>query len=180
MAKQEYTFPGLQCPYHQTLGGIVSRTRYCGGFPKKRKPKRFRKSDPKYKPPKWCPRRISPPVCRVYGFTSEESEYMDWLFNRKSDDGKNGAHISASASRYQVRLEVELGLTAKQFYDAIQMEYVSAVIPDSDLSGGEVIEIDDGLKPYYFYCLDQFVVVPLPFFDRAKTQKAGKKGGGQP
>ena len=104
---------------------------------------------------------------------------MDWLFNRKSDDSKNGAHISASASRYQVRLEVELGLTARQFYDAIQMDYVSAVIPDSDLSGGEVIEIDDGLKPYYFYCLDQFTVVPLPFFDRSRTQKAEKTGGGQ-
>ena len=31
--------------------------RYCGGFPEKRKPKRFWKTDPQWKAPKWCPRR---------------------------------------------------------------------------------------------------------------------------
>ena len=67
--------------------------RYCNGFPKKRKSKRFRKSDPKYKPPKWCPRLTSPPVCRVYGFVDEKSEFLEWRLNRK--DYKPGAHIPA-------------------------------------------------------------------------------------
>ena len=42
MSKQKYTFPGPFCPgcqYHQ----LVGCTRYCNGFPKKRKPQQFRK-----------------------------------------------------------------------------------------------------------------------------------------
>lgn len=91
MAKQKYTFPGPFCPgcqYHQ----LVGCTRYCNGFPKKRKPKRFRESDPRYKPPKWCPRLISPPVCRVYGFVDEKNEFLEWCLNRR--DYKPGAYIS--------------------------------------------------------------------------------------
>ena len=47
----------------------------------------------------------------------------------------------------------------------------------------EIIEIDDGLKPYYFYCLDGFAVVPLAFFDRSRVKPAepapSAKGGEQ-
>lgn len=63
---RKYTFPvpGCgQCQYHQRQG---STTRYCAGF-KRKKPKQFRKSDPVLKAPGWCPRRISPPVCRIHG-----------------------------------------------------------------------------------------------------------------
>ena len=105
MTKQKYSFPGPTCPgcqYHHVVGGVVSGTRYCNGFPKRRKPKRFRKSDPKYKPPKWCPRLISPPVCRVYGFVNEESEFLEWCLNRR--DYKPGAHISPSEYRYKPRV----------------------------------------------------------------------------
>lgn len=78
MVKQNYTFPGPTCPgcqYHQSVGNGLVQTRYCNGFDKKRKSKQFKRSDPKYKPPKWCPRLISPPVCRIYGFVNPESEY---------------------------------------------------------------------------------------------------------
>lgn len=105
---------------------------------------------------------------------------MDWLLHRKPNIGEGNPCIFVSEHRYRLRLEVELGMTAKQFYDAVQVEHVSTVIPGAALRGGEVIEIDDGLKPYYFYCLDRFAAVPLPLFDRTKTQKAGKTGGGQP
>ena len=48
-----------ECPFHQTAGSYtLSTTRYCSGFPG-RKPKRFPRSAPKFKPPKWCPRRLS-------------------------------------------------------------------------------------------------------------------------
>lgn len=169
MAKQKFTFPGPYCPgcpYHQ----LVGCTRYCNGFPKKRRPRRFRSSDPKYKPPKWCPRLVSPPVCRVYGFADEKSEYMDWLLNRK--DYKPGKYISHSESRYRLRCEVSLGLTAKRFYAAAQTESVESLFSDAgaDLEYGEVIEIDDGLKPYYFYYLNYGKVVLLYSFDRTKVQ----------
>lgn len=47
--------------------------RYCGGFPEKRKPKRFWKTDPQWKAPKWCPRRKTPAVYRVYHYKNDGS-----------------------------------------------------------------------------------------------------------
>ncbi len=181
MAKEKHTFPGPFCPgcqYHQ----LVGCTRYCNGFLKKRKAKRFRKSDPKYKPPRWCPRMISPPVCRVYGFVSSESEYLDWYLNRK--DYKPGVHISPSESRYMLRCEGTLGLSAKQFYDTMQRESVEQTFSDAgmELEYGEVIEIDDGLKPCYFYYLNYDRLIPLYSFDRSRVHPSGpapaEKGGG--
>jgi len=183
MAKQKYTFPKPYCPgcpYHETEGTGLVQTRYCNGFPKKRKARRFRKSDPKYKPPKWCPRLISPPACRVYGFADEEREFLDWRLNRR--DYRAGACIVASASRYRLRCEMTLGLTARQFYDAAQKESMENLFFDVgvDLEYGEVIEIDDGLNPYYFYYLNYGKVIPLTLFDRSQVQAAPSvEGGGQ-
>lgn len=186
MAKTKYTFPGLDCPscpYHQYVGDGVGRTRYCKGFPKKRKPKRFSRSAPMFKPPKWCPRRISPPVCRVYGFVSEESEFTDWLMNRNQYDSGNEPCISPTASRYKLRLETAPNMTARQFFEVARLEGVHRILPEASVAPGEVIEIDDGLKPYYFYCVDSSTVVPLSCFDRSRVQTSDSipsvKGGGR-
>lgn len=186
MAKQKYTFPvpGCpSCPYHQYVGIGVSETRYCSGFPKKRKPKRFKRSDPQNKPPKWCPRRISPPVCRVYGFVNEESEFTDWLLNRRNYDPGNERCITTSEFRYRLRLELSPHLTAKQFFEATQLEGVHRVLPDANAAPGEVIEIDDGLKPYYFYCVDSSTAVPLigfnPSWVRPADSDSSSKGSEQ-
>ena len=182
MAKQKCTFPGPICPdcqYHQ----LVGCTRYCNGFPKKRRPRRFRSSDPKCKPPKWCPRLISPPVCRVYGFVDDKSEYLDWRLNRR--DYKPGAYISPAAFHYTLRCEAGLRLTAKQLYDATQTGSVERIFSDVEveLVYGEVIEIDDGLRPYYFYYMSFSKLIPLPHFDRSRVQPAkpgpSLEGGGQ-
>ena len=85
-----------ECPFHQTAGSYtLSTTRYCSGFPG-RKPKRFPRSAPKFKPPKWCPRRITPPVCRVYGFKDERSEYMELLGRAEYLSGKKKNITTAS------------------------------------------------------------------------------------
>ena len=175
MAKQKYTFPEPYCPgcqYHQTVGEAVGQTRYCNGFPKQRKSKRFKRSDPKYKPPKWCLRLISPPMCRVYGFVNQESEFLEWCLNRR--DYKPGAHISPSERRYKLRCEADLRMTAKQLYDAMQREPVEQIFSDAgmELEYGEVIEIDDGLKPYYFYYLNYDRLIPLYSFDRSRVQSS--------
>ena len=102
---KKYSFPELgcsSCEHLQRVGGVLCETRYCGGFPKKKKPRRFRSSDPKYKAPKWCPRRLPTPVCRIYGFADEQSRSIE-------------------------------------------------ILSEHDIGLGEVVEIDDGLKPYYFY-----------------------------
>ena len=176
MAKQKCTFPGQNCPscpYHEMVGV----TRYCSGFPKKRKAKRFRASDPRYKPPKWCPRLISPPACRVYGFKDQESELAAWMLNQDAASAKgiHGQEVSpfVSACHYKLRLELPLAITAKQFYDAMQFEADTCVTDEvrNQVEYGEVIEIDDGLKPYYFY-YTSLRVIPLPYFDRSRVQPA--------
>lgn len=164
MAKK-YTFPVpgcSSCPHYQVIGGL---TRYCSGG-KRRKPKRFRRSDPQFKAPKWCPKRISPPICRIYGFRDDCSEYMEMLWRQEYDMGRSKS-ISPSSSHYKLRIELPLGKTAKQFYDSIQMEPLSDILPE-EVHSGEIIEIDDGLQPYFFYALDCATVIPLPYFSIAK------------
>lgn len=178
MAKMKYTFPGPTCPgcqYHQSVGDGLVQTRYCNGFDKKRKSKRFKRSDPKYKPPKWCPRLISPTVCRIYGFVNSEAAITDWLLNREATAAKSGneqeAYRSVSEYRYKLRCELSLGLTAKQFYAAMLSDVSTCVTSKirNQVEYGEIIEIDDGLKPYYFY-FDSFRVIPLLHFDRSRVQ----------
>lgn len=71
--------------------------------------------------------------------------------------------ISPSASHYKVRTELPLGKTAKQFYEATMEEPLCDILPE-EVHHGEIIEIDDGLQPYYFYALDYGTIIPLPYF----------------
>lgn len=161
MTTKKYTFPVpgcSSCSCHQEIGGL---TRYCGGF-KRRKPKRFRSSDPKSKAPKWCPRRISPPACRVYGFADECAEYMELLWRMEYEVGRSKV-LSPSPGHYRFRAELALGMTAKQFFDSTQEEPLNGILKEK-VDDGEIIEIDDGLQPYYFYILDYATVMPLPYF----------------
>ena len=161
---KKYTFPvpGCgRCPHHRIAGSGVSKTRYCAGF-KKKKPRRFRRSDPASKAPKWCPRRVDPPICRIYGFKDERSAYMDSLWREDYRSGRMNA-VSPAAFRYAFRTEIRLGMTARQFFEASQEEPLRGVLPE-EIRDGEIIEIDDGLRPYYFYVLDPATVVPLPYF----------------
>ena len=170
MKKQKYTFPEencWNCQFYQKVGSLASETRYCHGF-KRKKARRFRSSDPLIKAPKWCPRRISPPICRIYGFKDERSEYIERLFHR--DYGKD-KYASPSLQHYAPRKEISLGLTAKRFYDEVQNHPLHEVLPpDADVKDGEIIEIDDGLKPYYFYVQSFGIVIPLMFFQMDKRK----------
>lgn len=157
--KQTFPVPGCSsCPHYQVVGGI---TRYCNGF-KRRKAKRFKSSDPKFKAPKWCPRRLSSPVCRIYGFRDEMSEYIE-MINRMDYEMGRTKIISPSFTHYKFRAELPLGKTAKQFYDALQDEPLNDILP-VEVHIGEIIEIDDGLQPYHFYILDYGTIIPLPYF----------------
>ena len=170
MKKQKYTFPEencWNCQFYQKVGSLASETRYCHGF-KRKKARRFRSSDPLIKAPKWCPRRISPPICRIYGFKDERSEYLEGLFRR--DYGKD-KYASPSPQHYAPRQEISLGLTAKRFYDEVQNHPLHEVLPpDADVKDGEIIEIDDGLKPYYFYVQSFGIVIPLRSFQMDKRK----------
>ncbi len=149
----------LSCQHRLVIGDLASETRYCTGF-KKKKPRRFRKSDPRIKPPKWCPRRLSPTVCRVYGFKDKNSELMDFML--RNDLGV----VHPSPHHYKLRMEVPLGMTAKEFFAETQKEYLENILPPQvQVKSGEIIEIDDGFRPYCFY-VDSFAsVTPLISFE---------------
>ena len=170
---KKYSFPEMQCsscPDFQRTGAELWGSRYCSGFPKKRKPKRFKSSDPKYKAPKWCPRRISPPVCRIYGFADEQSREMD-IFPRNRFDRKRDAYIYLSPSHYKLRLETSLGINTKTFFERSKNCELDDFLIETELSPGEVVEIDDGLRPYYFYHLSWSRFVPVLSFNPSSVQK---------
>lgn len=172
MAKK-YSFPEPgcgSCQHLQYAGNNVLSTRYCSGFPKKKTPRRFRSSDPQIKAPKWCPLRLPSPVCRVYGFADEQSRAMDFL-TREHFDPKHNLYIYPSSYRYKLRLETSLGINAKTFYERVSHSDLDDFLMEADISLGEVVEIDDGLHPYYFYYLSWSRFVPAPVFKPSAVQK---------
>ena len=167
--KHTFPVPGCgQCPHHQTAGAGVSETRYCAGF-KGRKPRRFRRSDPASKAPKWCPRRIDPPACCVHGFKDEWSAYMDSLWREEYRSGRTKA-VSPAPFHYGPKRAIQLGMTARRFFEATQEGPLRGILPE-EVRDGEIIEIDDGLRPWYFYVLDPATVVPLPYFRFATANR---------
>ena len=148
-----------ECPYLLQVGPTLAPTYYCDGFPGKRKPKRFPRSGPTYPKP-WCPRLISPPICRIYDFIDERHRFMD-CFTREAWEAHPKKCISPERRRYEVKAIVEFVLTAKQFFEDMQDYCLSDVIPDMEFNGGEVIEIDDGLCPFQFYVYANSLVIPV-------------------
>src|SRR5574344_879939 len=124
------------CPYYVLTGASPVQSRYCKGR-KDRKPKPFRKSAPYTKAPKWCPRLLSTPVCRIYTFKSQEDEQMEWLLHRESSM-RNDTYISVMKSRYVASMEFPTHLTAKQFYAATEQEPIASILPDYEFKFGEI------------------------------------------
>lgn len=107
--------------------------------------RRFHGSDPKRKPPTWCPRRKSPCELRVYGFISEKEKLMHSFLAREGDDAMNPPE-----RRYGLRYEGVIDLTPKEFWRRWNVSGDEIALP-VDVRLYEVVEIDDGLKPVYFY-----------------------------
>ncbi|CUP97401.1 Uncharacterised protein [uncultured Flavonifractor sp.] len=174
--KQKITFPEpscrYDCPHFKATGSVLNETCYCmkaGG----KNGKRFRSKDLKRRPPEWCPRRLSPPVCRIYGFKDEFQERMErdtWY----SIDPKKQDWYFPLAFRYQFRCEIPLGMSASSFYAAVQEEVVEEVLGGTPLKNGELIEIDDGLTSHFFYCYNSMTVIPAKVFGLDKPGKAGR------
>ena len=171
---RKYSFPELkcyECQFLQRMGSTLCETRHCDGFPKRRQPKRFRTSDPKIKAPKWCPRRLPKPICRIYGFADEMSELID-MYERSEGILKDSDYVSPPPHRYKLRLELPLGMKAQTFYEAVRAGDMDTIFSgDTELELGEVVEIDDGMKPYYFYYMSWSKLVPIFDFSLAGFKK---------
>lgn len=161
--KAKYNFSEPRCssmPCYKTVGNGFNDSRYCEGFPKKGKSKRFKTSDPVSKAPKWCPKRLPTPVCRIYGFKDEQSEFIE-LMKRRDFDPKTEDYIHPDAFHYKFEREFPISMTANDFFKATRKEPLSELFPNEDLDYGQVLEIDNGLRAYAFYYFDFSTVIPV-------------------
>ena len=160
---QLYGVPQLLC-----AGGLPCETRYC--MARGRRGKRFKSSDPKFKVPKWCPKRLPLRVCRVYRLKDEERS-LEWA-RRATVDPKELTYYSASGYRYdpEPKLEKRIGYTVRQFYEWVNRAGTEDVLDDEDLEFGDIFELDDGLKPYYFYYFGPGVVLPVFASDMSRQE----------
>lgn len=137
-------------------------SRYCTGGKRARV---FKPSDPKRAVPSWCPRRKAPAELRVYCFKDITAWHFNYLYE------KRGNVNIPSAFEYAVRHESSTGLTAKEFYDLTQQKLLKDIL-GFRVSTNEILEIDDGLKPYFFLIRENGIEI-LYFFDgkRARQNK---------
>ena len=165
MKKKKITFsePNCRfgCPHFKSVGSVLNETCYC--MKKGKKGRRLGKKDLKRRPPEWCPRRLKTPVCRIYGFKDEIHEALE-LDNRLNFEPDKHDWYFPSSHHYQLQSEFPLGMTAEQFYNALQEEPVESVLNGTPLKNGELIEIDDGLASHFFYCYSQSTVLPAKVF----------------
>ncbi len=163
--KKKITFPEpgcYCCDCYSTQGSPPFETRLCMGGKWKKRGRRFRVSDPQYKSPKWCPKRLPVSVCRIYGFADEISREMEsafMLLHRQEHRAYN-----PSAFHYKLRAEIPVGMSAKAFYEVTMEQTLEDLLPGQNVEYGEVLEIDDGLKPYFFMRTNSMTVLPIPFF----------------
>ena len=129
MKKKKITFsePNCRfgCPHFKSVGSVLNETCYC--MKKGKKGRRLGKKDLKRRPPEWCPRRLKTPVCRIYGFKDEMHEALE-LDNRLNFEPDKHDWYFPSSHHYQLQSEFPLGMTAEQFYNALQEEPVESVL----------------------------------------------------
>lgn len=135
--------------------------RFCIGSKRAR---RFKRGDPKVNVPDWCPKRKIPCELRIYGFKDENAEMLHYLLCAGTENTS-----TPSAHRYALKREAHTELQPAEFWSRCAIE------PYSDLLGFElglyeVLEIDDGLKPAFFYRTEDGLVLE-PYFDAERARK---------
>lgn len=135
--------------------------RFCMGGKKVR---RFGRGDPRVYVPDWCPKRKNPCEVRIYGFKSGEA----WAMH-EALCCHMGMELTPSAFRYALESELHTDLTPQEF--AKQCNYE----PDAETLGVAVhrhyvVEIDDGLKPAFFYKTEKGYEL-LALFDAETARK---------
>ena len=146
------------CPHFKTVGSLLNETHYC--MKKGKKGKRFLKKDSKLKPPVWCPLRLTSPVCRIYGFRDalqERLAFDEWLSQLEAAQALG---IRMVLSRGSMDLSRKDGGLPP---DSV-VQTVDEILNGVPVQNGELIEIDNGLAPYFFYVYNQATVFPAKAF----------------
>lgn len=161
------------CPHELCYDGPIPKRqfgvmmhmgeRFCTGGKRAR---RFKASDPKIYVPSWCPKRKSPCEVRVYTLKSAFDRFLHCQLAHDL-----GQAFSPGGSRYALRAETHTLLTPREFGAQCSVEPCENLL-DIPVRTYEVVEIDDGLKPVFFYRNDwSYSLVIL--FD-AETAKKNK------
>lgn len=128
--------------------------RYCTGGKRTRQ---FKGRDPKVYVPSWCPLRKSPPALRIYCYKNSQTAMLRFLLDHE-------VKLTPSGYEYAIRYEGTTKLTARELdnWDGSEPLEQFLGIP---IRSDEIVEIDDGLIPYYFYVHVQnaYAVCCIPF-----------------
>lgn len=165
--QRSFAEPGcIGCDAHLDFG----LSRYCAGFKNKKRRKAFRKSDPAYKAPKWCPKRKSPCEYRIYSYADAQAAA---LARALSVDEMRGELAFPMAYRYRLRAEGKTGLTPALFFENANSSEEDSLFEGETIGQGDVVEIDTGLAQFFFYCAASHDFRPA-FFDVKRVQKTAE------
>ena len=81
------------------------------------------------------------------------------------------AYISPHSFHYKLRTETTTNLTARQFFKMYHKGRDLTEI-EENVAIGEVIEIDNGLRPYFFFCYDYSTIIPVTVFHKTQEGKS--------
>lgn len=142
--------------------------RFCTGGKRARK---FKRSDPKIYVPDWCPKRKKPCELRVYCFKNKN----EWRLHEMLCHDL-GMDISPDGWRYAPLYELHTDLTPREFAkicnDAPDAETLHVAVHRH-----YVVEIDDGLRPAFFYKTECGYEL-APSFDAAEARKNKREDTG--
>ena len=166
--QRSFAEPGcIGCDAHLDFG----LSRYCAGFKNKKRRKAFRKSDPAYKAPKWCPKRKSPCEYRIYSYADAQAAALARALAVDETDSRELAF--PSAHRYRLRAEGKTGLTPAVFFQQANSLEEDMPFENEALEQGDVVEIDTGLAQFFFYCAAPHDFRPA-FFDVKRVRKTAE------
>lgn len=154
----------IGCDAHLDFG----LSRYCAGFKNKKRRKAFRKSDPAYKAPKWCPKRKSPCEYRIYSYADAQASALARAF---AEDESSRDLAFPIAHRYQLRTAGKTGLTPVAFFEKANSLDEDPLLENEWIEKGDVVEIDTGLAQFFFYRAAPHDFRPA-FFDPKRVQGA--------
>ncbi len=128
----------------------------------------FRPRDPKVYPPSWCPKRKSTAEYRVYAYKNAAVRYYRELFKGI------GSLTSPRGYEYALRAEGNVNMVPAAFLKALKGQSPSEILGIS-VHTDDVIEIDDGLRPYFFFVTDKKVEVICRFDKQAALKNQYKE-----
>lgn len=170
MAREKiYRFPCSECPDCFTYREAVPKKvpgaflqfgeRYCRGGKRIRG---FKPRDPKVYPPSWCPKLKNPAEYRIYTYKDADTWYLHYLLKTQ------GLLDTPCGHEFAVRVDGHTALTARDFWNGVEFKSASEVL-GTPVHDGEVVEIDDGLRPRCFHVEDGEVKV-LSYFQCDKAR----------